>query len=186
MAGPVTLGAIVGAHGVRGLVRVKSFTQDQDDIAAYGSLKDVDGNSYELTVTGRKKGLLLVRIAGIRDRNQAEALRGVELLIERDRLPEADEDEFYHADLIGLQADLAAGTHLGEVVAVQNFGAGDLLEIRREGSRETVLVPFNADVVPEIDLDGGRVLIDPPIGLLEEKPEAADAEGFAEGTADVR
>ena len=163
MAEPVTLGVIAGVHGVRGLVRVKSFTEDPDDLTAYGPLKDAAGKSYELEVTGRAKGMLLVRI-------------GTELLIDRDRLPETDEDEFYHADLVGLRAETVAGELLGQVIAVQNFGAGDLLEIRREGSRETVFVPFGGQTVPEIDLDAGRLLIDPPAGLLEDDPEAAGDE----------
>ena len=169
MAEPVTLGVIAGVHGVRGLVRVKSFTEDPDDLTAYGPLKDAAGKSYELEVTGRAKGMLLVRI-------EAEALKGTELLIDRDRLPETDEDEFYHADLVGLRAETVAGELLGQVIAVQNFGAGDLLEIRREGSRETVFVPFGGQTVPEIDLDAGRLLIDPPAGLLEDDPEAAGDE----------
>ncbi|UUX48030.1 ribosome maturation factor RimM [Nisaea acidiphila] len=177
MAEPVTLGVIVGVHGVRGLVRVKSFTEDPDDIAAYGPLKDDAGKSYKLEVTGRAKGVLLVRIAGVGDRNAAEALKGTELLIDRDRLPEADEDEFYHADLIGLQADQVAGGTLGTVAAVQNFGAGDLLEIRLPDSRKTVLVPFDESTVPEIDLEGGRLLVDPPAGLLD---EASDEDRKAE------
>ena len=185
MVEPVTLGVIVGVHGVRGLVRVKSFTEDPDDIVAYGPLKDAAGKSYELEVTGRAKGMLLVRLAGVSDRNAAEALKGTELQIDRDRLPEADEDEFYHADLIGLRADMVAGECLGEVVAVQNFGAGDLLEIRVDGSRKTVLVPFNAEVVPEIDLDAGRLVIDPPAGLLDDEAESSSAESAgAEGTGD--
>jgi len=186
MAEPVTLGVIAGVHGVRGLVRVKSFTEDPDDIVAYGPLKDAAGKSYELEVTGRAKGMLLVRIAGVSDRNQAEALKGTELQIDRDRLPEADEDEFYHADLIGLRAEMVAGEGLGQVVAVQNFGAGDLLEIRLDGSRKTVLVPFNGEVVPEIDLDAGRLVIDPPAGLLEDEVEASGADTGAEGSGDER
>jgi len=187
MTEPVTLGVIVGVHGVRGLVRVKSFTEDPDDITAYGPLKDAAGKSYELQVTGRAKGMLLVRIAGINDRNAAETLKGIELQVERDRLPEADEDEFYHADLIGLQADMVAGECLGQVVAVQNFGAGDLLEIRLEGSRKTVLVPFNGEVIPEIDLDAGRLVVDPPAGLLDDEVESPGAESAgAEGTGDER
>lgn len=179
MAEPVTLGVIVGVHGVRGLVRVKSFTEVPEDIAAYGALKDGAGKSYELEVTGRAKGVLLVRIAGIRDRNAAEALKGTELLIDRDRLPDADADEFYHADLIGLRADQVGGEQLGTVVSVQNFGAGDLLEIRLPDSRKTVLLPFDETSVPEIDLAGGRLLVDPPAGLLEEGSDE-DAEAAPE------
>lgn len=187
MAEPVTLGVIVGVHGVRGLVRVKSFTEVPDDIVAYGPLKDATGKSYELEVTGRAKGVLLVRIAGIRDRNEAEALKGTELQIERDRLPEADEDEFYHADLIGLRAETVSGDGLGQVVAVQNFGAGDLLEIRLDGSRKTVLVPFDGEVVPEVDLDAGRLVVDPPVGLLEDDTDTPGADRPAgEGTGDER
>lgn len=168
MAETVTLGVIVGVHGVRGQLRVKSFTEVPEDIAAYGPLKDVAGKRYELQVTGAAKGVLLVRIAGVGDRTAAEALKGAELLIDRDLLPEADEDEFYHADLIGLRAELVGGELLGEVAAVQNFGAGDLLEIRLDGSRKTVLVPFDGTSVPEIDLDAGRLVVDPPAGLLDE------------------
>jgi 16S rRNA processing protein RimM len=177
MAEPVTLGVIVGVHGVRGMLRVKSFTVQPEDIAAYGPLKDAAGKSYKLEVTGQAKGVLLVRIVGIGDRNAAEALKGTELLIDRDRLPETDADEFYHADLIGLRADLVAGETLGTVVAVQNFGAGDLLEIRLPDSRKTVLVPFDGASVPEIDLAAGRLLVDPPAGLLD---EASDEDRKAE------
>ena len=126
----ICVGVIVGAHGVRGLVRVKSFTEEPADIAAYGPLGDAKcARQYALDVTGSAKGVLLARIDGVADRNAAEALKGTELYIDRDALPQPDEDEFYHTDLIGLPALLADGSAYGTVRALHEFGAGDMIEI---------------------------------------------------------
>ncbi len=163
---PIILGRITGPQGIKGEVKLQSFTADPLDIASYGPLDA--SNGLRLTIKSVKpyKNTLLARIDGVDDRNGAEALRGVELMIDRDRLPEAGEDEIYHADLIGLSAHDTTGNLLGTVVAVLDFGAGELLELKpAEG--KTILVPFNVDTVPGIDLDAGRLTIDPPEGLLD-------------------
>lgn len=163
---PIILGRITGPQGIKGEVKLQSFTANPLDIASYGPLDA--SNGLRLTIKSVKpyKNTLLARIDGVDDRNGAEALRGVELMIDRDRLPEAGEDEIYHADLIGLSAHDTTGNLLGTVVAVLDFGAGELLELKpAEG--KTVLVPFNVDTVPDIDLDAGRLTIDPPEGLLD-------------------
>jgi 16S rRNA processing protein RimM len=163
---PIILGRITGPQGIKGEVKLQSFTANPLDIASYGPLDA--SNGLRLTIKSVKpyKNTLLARIDGVDDRNGAEALRGVELMIDRDRLPEAGEDEIYHADLIGLSAHDTTGNLLGTVVAVLDFGAGELLELKpAEG--KTILVPFNVDTVPDIDLDAGRLTIDPPEGLLD-------------------
>lgn len=158
----ICVGVIVGAHGVRGLVRVKSFTEEPADVAAYGPLGDAAGRrQFALAVTGSAKGVVLARIDGVGDRNAAEALKGTELYVDRDALPDAGEDEFYHTDLLGLPAVLTDGTAYGTVRALHEFGAGDMIELNLAGGGVAIL-PFTRDVVPEIDLDGGRVVIVPP------------------------
>ncbi len=159
----VCLGAIAGAHGVRGLVKIKSFTRDPADLTAYGPLADESGRRrFEIAVTGQAKGLLVARIAGVEDRDAAQALRGVRLTIARAALPEPeDAEEFYQADLIGLAVEDPTGRPLGTVAAVENYGAGDFLEIQPPQGAP-LLVPFTKVVVPLIDLEGGRVVVDPP------------------------
>ena len=155
----ICLGEITGAHGIRGEVRVRSFTARAEDVAAYGTLADETGTrSFALTVTGMARGAVLARIDGVADRNAAEALKGTRLFVDRNRLPKPEADEFYHADLIGLTARRADGTSLGRIVAVQNFGAGDALEIAPE-TGVTFYVPFTADAVPEVDSAGGYVVV---------------------------
>lgn len=170
----VRLGRIVGPHGVRGAVRVKCFTGDPMDIAAYGPLLDATGRRrLELRVIAPAKGGVLAKIAGIADRDAAEALRGLDLHVPRRALPPSDDsEEFYHADLIGLAVEDADGRPLGRVVAVQDFGAGPLLEVRGDG-RE-LLLPFTRDAVPVIDLPAGRVQVVPPAMV-----EGGDAEAEA-------
>ena len=156
----ILLGHISSAHGIRGEVVVKSYTADPADIASYGPLTDKTGTkTYELSVVRLDKKGVIARVKGIADRTAAETLRGTELYILRESLPEADDDELYHADLIGLAAVTADGTLVGDVVAIQNFGAGDLLEIRLTGTERTEFVPSDEDFVPAIDLDTRRVTI---------------------------
>ena len=158
----ICVGVIVGVHGLRGLLRVKSFTAEPTDIAVYGPLVDATGaRQYTLKVTGSAKGVLLARIDGIDDRNSAEALKGMELFIARDALPQTEEDEFYHTDLIGLQAVFADGTVYGTVRALHEFGAGDMIEFTLEVGGVSVL-PFTRAVIPEIDLVNGRITVEPP------------------------
>jgi len=156
----ILLGRIAGAHGIRGEVLIKTFTAAPENIGAYGPLSDESGTRMFKVETARAtpKGVV-ARIQDIADRNGAEALKGVMLYIERERLPAAAEGEFYHADLVGLQAVDGGGKAIGEIVAVQNFGAGDLLEIRLAGSSRTELVPFTDAAVPEVDIAARRIVV---------------------------
>lgn len=168
----ICVGVVAGAHGVRGLVRVKSFTAEPGDIAAYGPLWDErHGKSLRLQPTGEVRGQLLARVEGISDRSAAERLRGQRLYVPRSALPEPDADEYYHADLIGLRAELNSdGEHaarlLGIIRSVHEFGAGPVLEITDDDER-TTMVPFTRDAVPEVDLEAGRVTVSRLPGLLE-------------------
>jgi 16S rRNA processing protein RimM len=169
----VCLGVVTGPHGVKGAVRIKSFTTSPRDIARYGPLEDESGERrFALSVIGEGKGVLLARLSGVEDRNRAETLRGLRLYLPREKLPQPEEDEYYHADLIGLTAVLGDGAPLGRVRAVHDFGAGDTLEVEREG-QPPLLVPFTRAVVPVVDIAGGRVVLEPPPGLLEPVPEEA-------------
>jgi 16S rRNA processing protein RimM len=168
----IPVGRFGAAHGVRGEVRLKSYTDDPLAIAGYGPLRDKAGRSYEIAAARPAAGssspdMLVVRVDGVTTREAAEALNNLEVSVPRDRLPEAEEDEFYHGDLIGLSAATVSGEPFGTVIAVQNFGAGDLLDVARPGGR-TVLIPFTKAAVPEIDVKGGRLVVDPPAGLLDE------------------
>lgn len=176
----VCLGAIAGAHGVRGLVKIKSFTEVPEDVAAYGPLTDADGERrFEIRLTGgRAKDLLLGEIAGIADRDRAEALRGQRLYVERAALPEPEPETFYHADLVGLRAEDRSGRVLGRVAAVDNFGAGDILEIVPDEESEAgapLMLPFTRAVVPEVDLEAGRLVVEPPAETVA-GPEGETAE----------
>ena len=168
------LGVITGAHGVRGLVRVKSFTAAPDAIAAYGPLEDEGGERrFSLAPVGAAKGVLIARLEGVSDRNAAEQLKGVRLYLPRAALPEPGEDEYYHADLVGLPAMLKDGEVFGRVRAIHASGAGDSLEIERPDGR-VVLLPFTSAAVPLVDIKGGRLVIDPPEGALDNRPVEAD------------
>lgn len=159
----VCLGVIVGAHGVRGSLRVKPFTEKPEAVAAYGPVEDESGHRrFTLRVHGRHKGAVIVAIEGVDDRDQALALKGTRLYVDRAALPELDDEEaFYHADLIGLSVVTREGEALGTVAAVQNFGAGDLLEIADDEGR-TLVLPFTKEAVPLVDLDAGRLVAEPP------------------------
>ena len=166
----VCLGIVGAAHGVRGAVRIKSFTAEPAAIAGYGALEDESGTRhFTLKVVGSAKGdgMVIAKLSGVADRERAEAVRGLRLYAPRTVLPATgDEDEFYHADLVGLAALLEDGTRLGSVIAVHDFGAGDMLEIGRDAG-QPVLVPFTRAAVPVVDLDGRRVVVAPPAGLLD-------------------
>lgn len=169
------VGRILGARGVKGEVRVHSDTADPRAIGSYGPLYAQDGRRmFSLTVTGASAGTLNARIAGIADRDAAEALKGLDLYLPRAALPAPAAEDYYHADLVGLAAIHADGTAFGTVVAVHDFGAGDLLEIARAGT--TVLIPFTQRAVPSVDLAAGRLVVDPPAGLLDTaKPDGEEA-----------
>ncbi|MBK9081169.1 MAG: ribosome maturation factor RimM [Rhizobiales bacterium] len=153
--------AVFGApHGVRGEMRLKSFTADPADFDAYGPLRDARGRAFEILAKRPVKGdLFVVRVKGVDDRTGAEALTNVELRVPRAALPPAEDGEFYHADLIGLAAVDEAGGEVGEVVDVLNYGAGDILEIAPAGGGETILLPFNDDFAPTVDLAGRRIVV---------------------------
>jgi 16S rRNA processing protein RimM len=169
----VLVGAIVGAHGVRGQVRIRCFTEEPSAVTAYGPLSDESGSrSFQATVMGRIKDGVIARIDGIADRAAAEALRGLRLYVPRSALPAIAADEYYRVDLIGLRAELADGTSFGRVSDVRNFGAGDLLEIERtDGATE--LLPFADRNVPVVDIAAGRVVVDPPV-YVEARTDGAD------------
>ena len=169
---PVRLGVIVGVRGIKGEVRIKSFTDDPAAIGDYGPLFDKTGaRRFDLKVTGTQKGVVLARIDGIGDRTAAEALKKTELFIERDQLPEPDEDEFYHSDLKGLEAVTVSGERIGEVIGVFDFGAGPVVEISGN-----VMVPFTRAAVPEVDIEGAKMVIDPPDVLFDPPDQKEDDE----------
>lgn len=168
----VLLGEVGSAHGIRGDVIVRSYTADPEDIAAYGALETGDGKPLpKLTVVRAIDRGVIVRFAGIGDRNGAERLKGTQLWIARDRLPAAADGEYYHFDLTGLDAFAPDGTAIGHVIGVENFGAGDLLEVRLVGSRQTEYFAFTNAVVPEVDIAGGRLVIVRPAYL--DAPDSA-------------
>ena len=174
----VCVGQIGGANGVRGWVRLASYTADPADIASYGPLSDETGErTFGVTVKRVAKGIVIAAIDGVSDRNAAEKLAGLRLYVDRAALPPAGEDEFYRADLIGLAAVTPDGAPLGRIVAVDDYGAGDVIELRLpEGG--SVLVPFTQAVVPVVDIAAGRLVIDPPPGLFapvgDEREDAGD------------
>jgi 16S rRNA processing protein RimM len=171
MSSKVCIGQFAGSHGVRGLVKLKSFTGDPKAVTAYGPLTDESGKRiFRVSLNGTAKDLWLARVEGITTREQAQELAGVRLFVDRAALPDTeDEDEFYHADLIGLRAETVVGEPFGTVLAIYDFGGGDVLEIRTE-SGATELLPFTKACVPVVDVKGGRVVVDPP-AVVEAKPD---------------
>ncbi len=169
----ILVGQIGAAHGIKGEVRIATHTQDPQDIGRYGPL-DTDRPGLTVTITKlrRNKTVIIAHLAGISDRTAAERLNGVNLYIDRSRLPEPeDEDDFYHADLIGLEARLESGVVLGTVSAVPNYGAGDLIEVRDPQSGDTFLYPFTKAVVPSIRIDEGYLVIVVPLDAPEGEEE---------------
>lgn len=171
----VLLGKIGAAHGIKGEVRIASFTADPLAIADYGSLlTDRAGLTVTIEKARLNKNTLVARLKGVHDRNGAEVLNGTSLFVERDRLPEEeDEDDFYHTDLIGLDARLESGASIGRVVALPNYGAGDLIEIADPLSGDSFLFPFTRAVVPTISIEDGFLVISPPLDADpgEEEPD---------------
>jgi 16S rRNA processing protein RimM len=169
----ICLGQIGAAHGVRGEVRLHSFTADPSAIANYGPLETDDGRVFEIEALRPAKDHFVAKILGIADREAAERLVNVKLYVPRERLPEPVEtDEFYHADLIGLAVVDRAGRKLGSIVAVHNFGAGDLIEVRPDAGGKTELLPFNETTVPEVNLAAGRLVVDRSVAAPETPPIA--------------
>ena len=170
----VLVGVVVGAQGLGGILRVKSFTQNPTDLAAYGPVEDESGRRFRLRVTSQSKDAVMVRLEGVNDRTQAEALKGTRFYVARAALPAAEEDEYYLADLIGLMAERADGTPLGKVKAVHDFGAGVSIEL--EGPGASLVLPFTQDVVPVVDIAGRRLVVVPPAMVGDEHEEAGEDE----------
>jgi len=175
MAAQICIARIGAAHGVRGAVKLWTFTEDPLAVKTYGPLVTKDGaRSFEIATAREAKGHLVATLKGIATREDAERLNGIELYIAREKLPATDESEYYHADLIGLAAVDAAHEPLGRIVAIHNFGAGDIIEIAPP-SGTTLLLPFTHAVVPSVDLKGGRVVVEVPAEIEGDTPSAADA-----------
>lgn len=174
----VCVGAIVGAHGVKGAVKVKSFTEEPAAFAAYGPLDDNQGRTFRARVIGRSGEVLVATLEGVADRTAAEALKGVRLYVSRAALPEAEEEEYYHADLIGLRVETLAGENIGTVAALFDFGAGDLIEVKGKdgGSR---LISFTKRSVPMVDVAGGRLVVDPLAEMEDDEEEKEQAKAGA-------
>ncbi|MBI3435462.1 MAG: ribosome maturation factor RimM [Proteobacteria bacterium] len=165
----VCVARIGAAHGVRGEVRLWSFTADPMAVANYGLLETADGaRAFRIASLRPTKASMVARIHGVCSRTEAEKLCNLELYVARDRLPPPADDEFYHSDLIGLAVHDTAGAVVGEVVALHDFGAGDLIEVRPANGRATMLVPFNKAAVPVIDFAGARLVIDPPTDVSDD------------------
>jgi 16S rRNA processing protein RimM len=163
VAGRVCVAQIGGAHGIRGEVKLKSFTADPMAVKDYGPLTSEDGSaSFEIEALRPARGHLVARFRGVSDRDAAERLVHLRLFVPRERLPPPAADEFYHVDLIGLMAVTADGTEIGTVAAVHDFGAGDILELQPRAGGPTIMVPFTEAFVPKVDLAAGRVTVVPP------------------------
>jgi 16S rRNA processing protein RimM len=161
----VLVGVITGAHGVRGEVKLRSFTADPGSIASYSPLETAQGARVEIARLRPQKDGFIANLKGVTDRNAAEAMKGIELFVPRQRLLEPDEHEVYVHDLIGLAVHLADGSLLGEVVDVADYGAGNLIDVRVEGRKDTVLIPFADQYVRQVD--GERIVVDLPEGFLD-------------------
>ena len=175
MTGPaqVCVARIGAAHGVRGAVKLWTFTEDPFAVKRYGALSTKDGTrQFEVASAREAKGHLVATFKGVATRDEAERLNGLELYVPREKLPATEDDEYYHADLIGLAAVTTAGEPLGRVIAIHNFGAGDILEIAPP-SGATVLLPFSNAVVPTVDIAAGRVVIELPQEVEGDNPDAA-------------
>ena len=163
MTDRICIGAIAGAFGIVGEVRLKSFCSQPEDIASYGPVYTEDGSrQFRITLTRPVAGGYGARIAGVNTREEAEALRGTSLFIDREKLPSLPDDEFYHTDLIGLDALDTGGEVLGKVMAVHNHGAGDIIEISSIRHKSALLLPFTKAIVPNVDLAAGRLIVDLP------------------------
>jgi 16S rRNA processing protein RimM len=170
MPSQICVARIGAAHGVRGQVKLWTFTEDPLAVKHYGPLASKDGvRQFEVTHAREAKGHLIATLKGVATRDEAERLNGVELYVPRDRLPATATDEYYHADLIGLAAVNGAGDPLGRVIAIHNFGAGDIIEIAPTHGM-TLLLPFTNAVVPSVDLVGGRVFIELPAEIDGDEP----------------
>jgi 16S rRNA processing protein RimM len=170
----ICVGVVVGSHGLQGSVKIKSFMVTSDDIAAYGPLTDKDGKqSFVLDVISSNKKGLVAKLIGITDRTASDELRGLELYLSRDLLPNLEEDEFYYSDLVGLVVENMNGEIIGTVSMVDNYGAGEIIEVDMEGGG-TEMYKMSLGVVPEIDLKNGRIVVNPPFEVFAQKNRVAN------------
>ena len=168
----VLVGVIVGAHGIKGEVKLKSFTSEPSSIGRYGPLQTSLGQQFEITRLKAAKDDFIASLKGVADRNEAEALKGTELFVARKKLPKLKTHEAYAHDLMGLDVVLENGSKLGKLVGMPNYGAGDLLEVAVDGNSETVLIPFTNAFVPQEDFSTGKIIVNLPDGYLDEgEPE---------------
>lgn len=167
----ICVGSISGAYGVRGELRIKSFCAVPEDIERYSPLRTENGQSYDLAILRAVKGGFVARIAQVATKEEADALSATSLYASRSQLPSLPDDEFYHADLVGLYVFDTGGEVIGDVKSVQNHGATDLLEVQMPGGSATVLLPFTQAAVPTVDLASRRIVADPPDGVLPDKAE---------------
>lgn len=173
----ICVGAIMGSFGVKGEIRLKSFCAEPADIDSYGLLSNEDGShSFELTLSRPVKSGFAARIKGVRYKDQADALKGVRLYVDRDALPALPDDEFYHSDLTGMEVVDTGGKVLGRIKAILNHGASDLLEVTGAGLKGGLLIPFTLEVVPTVDLKARRVIVDLPHGLMPGDKDELDGQ----------
>jgi 16S rRNA processing protein RimM len=178
MPSQICVARIGAAHGIRGAVKLWTFTEDPFAVTRYGQLTTKDGaRQFELAQAREARDHLVATFKGVTTRNEAERLNGLELYVARDKLPATDQDEYYHADLIGLAAITATGEPLGKVIAIHNFGAGDIIEIAPPAGT-TIMLPFSNAVVPTVDIAGGRVVIALPEEIEGGDDEPPDATAF--------
>ncbi|HRK17797.1 MAG TPA: ribosome maturation factor RimM [Hyphomicrobiaceae bacterium] len=179
----ILLGQITGAHGIKGEVTIRAHTETPEGLMAYGALTASDGRSVTISqVRPTNKGII-ARIAGVGDRTTAESLRGLDLFVDRARLPEPEDGAYYLEDLIGLTAVSQDGATIGTVRAVENYGAGDILVVTLVHGGDDVMVPFRDAFVPDVDIKGGRVTIVPPVMVGERDDEASYSEKGSEAEA---
>ena len=163
----VLVGVIVGAHGIKGEVKLKSFTSEPLSIGRYGPLQSSSGQQFEITKLKAAKDDFIASLKNVNDRNEAETLKGIELFVAREKLPKLKTHETYAHDLMGLDVVLENGSKLGKLVGMPNYGAGDLLEVAVDGNSETVLIPFTNAFVPQEDFSNGKIIVNLPEGYLD-------------------
>lgn len=176
----ICLGAIAGVHGIKGEVKVKSFTEIDSDLDKYGAVENEAGDrKFELKVVGHSKELLRVKIKGVNDRNEAERLIGTAFYVDRSVLPELEEeDEFYEADLIGLEVKTSSGEAAGTVSGLYNFGAGEILEIKVKATGKLEMLPFTKEYVPEVNVKDGYIIVESVLlNFMEDEDDGEADEG---------
>lgn len=182
MSEMISVGAIAGAYGVRGELRVKSYCAVPEDIETYTPLYNEDRTrTFALAILRPVKNGFAVRIADVANKEEADALRGVTLYAERDQLPNLPDDEYYHTDLMGLEVFDTGGVLLGTVKTVQNHGADDLLELQLAGTSATTFLPFTKAAIPTVDLKARRIVADPPLGILPDSAPEKDTKPQKDG-----